>query len=1623
VKFLRKLAPLLGTLALAPASARADVHPNTQSGFAPEQAFAVGEIDNVNLFNGSLVVTIPIGMSYPVASGFSYRLALVHNMNPWEFFGHIAGNGLPELTQGIPQPDSNAGLGWRLSLGQIKGKFLYAGPDGAEHLFSPTLHPGDAPENGVAYTRDGSYLRRRVVAGGMEIDFPDGTIHHFDGLGRLASMRDAFGNRVDVSYATAGRWILTDSRGRTQTIVFRNDLPGYLETVDRVELMGAGPTPSVYNFSYTVQEIGRGCPHSDAVSVGKTVTVPLLTSISLPDGSSYRMSPSDYITAWPTGTAECTDNSGSLLGISLPTLGRLEWTYQDYRFPDDSSPQGWRRKKPGVATRTMRDPNGTALGTWSYATGYQGQALVNTVTNPLGQRTVRYFSASTTLALTGWSRYDYAMPFTRDVTSGGLFLSSRTYEAGGQLLRSEYVRYERDEVVWAAFLPDAQNNNRRPQASRTVYDDDGGTYAEVTSADFDGLGHYRSQQTDGNFPGSNYRGHFAAFNPGQGTYTVNAAANAVAPGFTMKPSSQPWALGTMAYDWDFENGAYAYRDHCYFPGTQSEVRTRIHRQDGATQSANDLVVAYDLISSTGDVQSESYYGGDAQGGIPTSTGNPCTMALPAVPEYQIDHTYSNGVRATSQYPATGLKVLDRTIHATGLTVASRDTAGIGTSYEYDAMGRLTWSKPDAGHGGYTQYVYGAADPLTATRAGVVIRRRGNGSTGAPILQTSQITFDFFGRVFREQQSLPGGGFNLRETLYDPAGNKDSVSEVESGAITRRTQFLSYDPFGRPRIIQPPDGPSHSVTMAYKGTRQVERTVQVATGAGGAETAAKTTEIYDRHGRLAQVLEPSGTGGALTTTSYSYDVTNKLSLVSMYGGSTSQTRNFLYDRAGLLISETHPEKGTSGNGTVSYPRYDSRGNVLRKADGPNDLTFFYDASERLYRVRETGGAQRNLKTFTYASANSTGDWRQGKLYQQSRFNYTNISGTPFTVELRETMTYGGRDGRISARRLENFVNGAAAPNEAFDLANLTYDPLGNLQQFDYPKCIHAACTAPAPRTVINSYSEGLLTAVGVPGTPGYYASAITYHPNLQVNQVVHTNNPADASKSLTDTQANDPNAMRRPASIAVTTVGGATRWSTGAYTYDGAGNVKSIGTHAFGYDKVSRLTSASLYLEPTSSVTPIAQSYTYDAFGNLQSIGGSAGRNTPTTSATNRLTGGIYDAAGNLTTWNGNLYEYDGFNQMSRYKTPSDEWVYLYTADDERAWSFKIGGTDSRWYLRGLGGQLLREYAATGSWRVDADSIYRDGLLLATETPLGTRHFHLDHLGTPRLVSDNLGQQKAYHVYYPYGDEATAFNQDTIRTKFTGHERDLGNPGGAGDDLDYMHARHCSPVSGRFLSFDPIGGNLRAPQSWNRYSYVMNRPLVYTDPEGLFAILSQPPQVGMPLEDYGYAMGVTVTASTGTGRSINPIAGMRGLISLTNGRILGSPQSLNELRRIARGLDSLIYFQAHPSIISARALAEHQEILAVGDLGDEIVNAMEPGLAFYGAAAFGNGEVAVSPNSAGLGRSLGSQLFRKGGLLNSNRYFRIGFGRAGGRRVFRLAGQIVQKVAGREHIDIWRGGPL
>ncbi|HXO20133.1 MAG TPA: RHS repeat-associated core domain-containing protein [Thermoanaerobaculia bacterium] len=630
-------------------------------------------------------------------------------------------------------------------------------------------------------------------------------------------------------------------------------------------------------------------------------------------------------------------------------------------------------------------------------------------------------------------------------------------------------------------------------------------------------------------------------------------------------------------------------------------------------------------------------------------------------------------------------------------------------------------------------------------------------------------------------------------------------------------------------------------------QSVTRHVKVGTSWNGTsvtESSPTTIEGYDRQGRLLSVTEPSGGNGATVITSYGYDVGNRLSSVSTTSNGTTQTRTFSYDLRGFLRFENHPEKDANifGQGhDVDYSSYDSRGHAHRSVDGGNDLSFSYDAAERPRTTYVTGGAlpctsnsPTCVKDLTYDSAGG------GKLYQATRWNHILLGGAPHVSKLTHTYTYGGLDGRVSQRTLQHTFDGLTDPSKEAFVQSFTYTQLGDLDTETYPNCAagFTSCAGSTARAVPMTYANGFLTAVvGYTSPVPNSAWGITYYPNGMTAQVGHAN-------GVLTTYANDPNGMARPASI-TSALGQTTLWATGTYQYDGVGDVKQIGNGYFLYDGVSRLVSSAIVTAAVNGPVSLTQAYTFDAFGNIQTISGSSGRNTPTTSATNRLTGGTYDAAGNLTYWNGANYDYDELNQLKHYLNGAEEWLYMYDAEDERAWSFKVGAAPrfDRWTLRGLDGKVRRDYEVSGyqwnNWAAGntwEDYIYRNGQLLAGYMSTGGRnHMDVDHLGTVRLVTNQSGLQTGYHVYYPFGEEATAFNQDSERMKFTGHERDLASLAGAGDDLDYMHARHESPVTARFLSVDTHSGNRNRPQSWNRYAYTLGNPLKLVDPDGRVAV--------------------------------------------------------------------------------------------------------------------------------------------------------------------------------------------
>jgi RHS repeat-associated protein len=304
----------------------------------------------------------------------------------------------------------------------------------------------------------------------------------------------------------------------------------------------------------------------------------------------------------------------------------------------------------------------------------------------------------------------------------------------------------------------------------------------------------------------------------------------------------------------------------------------------------------------------------------------------------------------------------------------------------------------------------------------------------------------------------------------------------------------------------------------------------------------------------------------------------------------------------------------------------------------------------------------------------------------------------------------------------------------------------------------------------------------------------------------------------------------------------TEWNSGTITYDGAANITAMGQDVYVYDSVGRLVSGTAN-QQQSGVTA-RQDYSYDAFGNRLNVTttGTAcvGRCAPSISVstvTNRISGNnaTYDSIGHMKSFGAESYTYDGAEMVSRVTDGTIDWQFVYTADDERLATY-TGQGNWRFTVRDVDKTVLREVTAyqgqSGTtWTWERDHVYRDGLLLATLYPSGQRQqFHLDHLGSPRVVTDVNGARIGLHAYYPFGDELALNGSEWLpeRMKFTGHERDTL---GSDEPLDYMHGRDYSPTAGRFLSLDRITGAPNHPQTWNRYVYGLNNPMKLVDRDG------------------------------------------------------------------------------------------------------------------------------------------------------------------------------------------------
>jgi RHS repeat-associated protein len=216
------------------------------------------------------------------------------------------------------------------------------------------------------------------------------------------------------------------------------------------------------------------------------------------------------------------------------------------------------------------------------------------------------------------------------------------------------------------------------------------------------------------------------------------------------------------------------------------------------------------------------------------------------------------------------------------------------------------------------------------------------------------------------------------------------------------------------------------------------------------------------------------------------------------------------------------------------------------------------------------------------------------------------------------------------------------------------------------------------------------------------------------------------------------------------------------------------------------------------------------------------------SGTNRFSadqGYLYDKNGNIThdpETNDRQFIFNGDNKQVQVKSANGDPIGTYFYDGEGKRIKKVSSTETTVFVYDATGKLIAEYS---------NQVSPNPTISYTAT---------DPLGSPRAITDKQGNIISRRDFMPFGEELSVgvgnrteankygFGDDNIRKRFTGYEKDQET------GLDFAEARYYNNPHGRFTAVDPLlaSGKSANPQTFNRYVYVLNNPLVLTDPEGL-----------------------------------------------------------------------------------------------------------------------------------------------------------------------------------------------
>ena len=764
------------------------------------------------------------------------------------------------------------------------------------------------------------------------------------------------------------------------------------------------------------------------------------------------------------------------------------------------------------------------------------------------------------------------------------------------------------------------------------------------------------------------------------------------------------------------------------------------------------------------------------------------------------------------------------------TVIFPASAGRITTSSYDSQGRFAVAATNAlGHTEMREY-----DSVLNKGWGQVTKL--TGPNGLPTIWE----YDTLGRKIKETRA-DGTISTISYTFCDSSNPCPALanSQVPSYFMTSTSDGAPltktyYDAVNRAVLTETEsfDGSLVSMQTEFDARARVART---SLPYFGSTPNYWTVNTYDTLDRLTQENSPAN---GITT--YSYDglqttVTNDLNqaMVEMKN-SRGQTLwsddeqgnrvSFTYDAAGNL---THVSDGT--NTTINM--YDLRG--FKKTMDDPDMGQWSYAYNVLGELISQTNAKNQTTTMTYDVLGrlKTRDEPEGT----TTWNYD--TATKGIGKLASVTQYGGYSQTQSYDGLGRPSSSSTTINAIVHTTSNTYDSVGRVDEITYPTGFKVK-----QQYTSLGYLEKVVNAQ-TPSTEYWQAYGMDEFGNVT----------SAITGGIMSEHVYEGNSGRlKSINTGFTTV------QNLKYQFDNLGNLTQRKdelqnkTENFLYDNLNRLTSAEVVGVGTKS-------FDYDAIGNIinksdvgsylygDNTNGHAGPHavTSTTGAVNATY--VYDNNGNMQTGNGRTIAWSSYNKPIQITKGqgSAQKIVSFNYGPDRARYQQVATDNSTIKTTTYIGSLY-EKVQTGSNIENKHYIRAGGQVIAIHNTYNTasdktQYLHRDHLGSVDVITEIINGTPTVTErlsFDAFGQRRQATWQDaisqitsSITRGYTGHEQ-LDSVG-----LIHMNGRVYDPQLGRFLSADPFVQQPKNFQSLNRYTYVFNNPLSYTDPSGFFGIKS------------------------------------------------------------------------------------------------------------------------------------------------------------------------------------------